>query len=91
MNRTRGRLKNLLVAICGDQINSHRPKIEALVATLNANARFAKARQDGGRTEETTLAQVVPLLCWEVGEAPAPIGRKRNCQRLTAHARRLRR
>ena len=68
MNRTPDnaiRLINLLVAICGDQINSCRPKIEALVAPLNANARFVKT--------------------------PAPIGRKRNCQRFTAHARRLRR
>ena len=42
---------NLLVAICGDQINSYRSKIEALLATLNANARFAKTRQDGGPKE----------------------------------------
>lgn len=42
---------NLLVAICGDQINSYRSKIEALVATLNANARFVKTRQDGGPKE----------------------------------------
>ena len=37
MNRTPDdaiRLMNLLVAICGDQINGYRPKIEALVATL---------------------------------------------------------
>jgi len=54
MNRTPDdaiRLMNLLVAICGDQINGYRPKIEALVATLNANARFVKTRQDGGQKE----------------------------------------
>ena len=34
------RLLALLVAICGEQINGYRPKIEALVATLNASARF---------------------------------------------------
>ena len=38
------RLLALLVAICGEQINGYRPKIEALVATLNANARFVKTR-----------------------------------------------
>lgn len=81
---------NLLVAICGDQINSYRSKIEALVATLNANARFVKTRQDGG-PKERRRSRWFPLLCWEVGEAPAPVGRNRNCQRLTAHARRLRR
>ena len=42
---------NLLVALCGDQINRYRSKIEALLATLNANARFAKTRQDGGPKE----------------------------------------
>jgi len=47
------RLINLLVAICGDQINSCRPKIEALVARLNANARFVKTRQDGGQKERS--------------------------------------
>ena len=47
------RLINLLVAICGDQINSYRPKIEALVATLNASARFVKTRQDGGQKEQS--------------------------------------
>jgi hypothetical protein len=60
MNRTPDdptRLMNLFVAICGDQINSYRSKIEALLAALNANARFMKTRQDGGP---------VPLLCWEV-------------------------
>jgi hypothetical protein len=36
------RLLALLVAICGEQINGYRPKIEALVATLNANARLVK-------------------------------------------------
>jgi hypothetical protein len=54
MNRTPDdaiRLMNLLVAICGDQINGYRPEIEALVATLNANARFVKTRQDGGQKE----------------------------------------
>jgi hypothetical protein len=52
MNRTPDdptRLMNLLGAIC--QINSYRSKIEALLATLNANARFAKTRQDGGPKE----------------------------------------
>ena len=56
MNRTPDdatRLMNLLVAICGDQINRYRPKIEALVATLNANARFVKTRQDGGQKERS--------------------------------------
>jgi hypothetical protein len=38
------RLLALLVAICGEQINGYRPKIEALVATLNASARFVKTR-----------------------------------------------
>jgi hypothetical protein len=36
------RLLALLVAICGEQIIGYRPKIEALVATLNANARLVK-------------------------------------------------
>jgi hypothetical protein len=51
MNRTPDdptRPMNLLVAICGNQINSYRSKIEALLATLNANARLAKTRQEGG-------------------------------------------
>lgn len=36
------RLLALLVAICGPEIATYRPKIEALVATLNANSRFVK-------------------------------------------------
>jgi hypothetical protein len=36
------RLLALLVAICGPGINNYRPRIEALVATLNANRRFVK-------------------------------------------------
>ena len=36
------RLLALLAAICGEQINVYRPAIEALVATLNANAKFVK-------------------------------------------------
>ena len=43
MNRTSdddaARLLALLVAICGSGINDYRPRIEALVATLKANAR----------------------------------------------------
>ncbi len=93
MNRTPDdptRLMNLLVAICGDQINSYRSKIEALLAHPQHERQVCEdpARR---RTEGTTHEQVVPLLCWEVGEALAPVGRKRNRQRLTAHARRLRR
>jgi hypothetical protein len=73
---------NLLVAICGDQINSYRSKIEALLADPQHERQVCEdpARR---RMEGTTHEQVVPLLCWEVGEAPAPVGRKRNCQRLT--------
>jgi hypothetical protein len=36
------RLLALLVAICGPEISVYRTKIEALVATLNANSRFVK-------------------------------------------------
>lgn len=75
------RLMNLLVAIW--------PKIEALVATLDANARFVKTGQESGQKERRVSRW--SLLCWEPGEALAPIGRKRNCQRLTARATRLRR
>ena len=84
MNRTPDdatRLMNLLVAIW--------PKIEALVATLDANARFVKTGQESGQKERRVSRW--SLLCWEPGEALAPIGRKRNCQRLTARATRLRR
>jgi hypothetical protein len=42
------RLRNLLVAIWGTEINSYWPKIEALVATLDANARFVKTGQESG-------------------------------------------
>jgi len=42
------RLMNLLVAIWGAEINSYWPKIEALVATLDANARFVKTGQESG-------------------------------------------
>jgi hypothetical protein len=34
------RLLALLVAVCGPEIASYRPKIEALVATRKANARL---------------------------------------------------
>jgi hypothetical protein len=34
------RLLALLVAICGPDISVYRPKVEALVATLKANARL---------------------------------------------------
>jgi hypothetical protein len=34
------RLLALLVAICGPEISVYRPKVEALVATLKANARL---------------------------------------------------
>ena len=81
---------NLLVALCGDQINRYRSKIEALLADPQHERQVCEDPA-GRRMEGTTHEQVVPLLCWEVGEAPAPIGRSRNCQRLTAHARRLRR
>jgi hypothetical protein len=83
------RLMNLLVAIWGAEINSYWPKIEALVATLDANARFVKTGQESGQKERRVSRW--SLLCWEPGEALAPIGRKRNCQRLTARATRLRR
>jgi hypothetical protein len=36
------RLLALLVAICGPEISVYRPKVEALVATLKANARLAR-------------------------------------------------
>ena len=55
MNRTPNdptRLMNPLVAICGDQINGYRSKIEALVATLNANARFVKTGKTADRRND---------------------------------------
>jgi hypothetical protein len=42
----------LLVAICGEQINSYRPRIEALVATLNANARLVKTSETSDRRND---------------------------------------
>jgi hypothetical protein len=48
-----GRLLALLVAICGEQINGYRPQIEALVATLNANARFVKTGETSDRRSDT--------------------------------------
>lgn len=39
------RLLALLIAICGPEIASYRPKIEALLATLKANAKLAADRR----------------------------------------------
>jgi hypothetical protein len=40
------RLLSLLVAICGPEIASYRPKVEALVATRKANARLIGGAPD---------------------------------------------
>jgi hypothetical protein len=54
MNRTpddAARLLALLVAICGPGINDYRPRIEALVATINANAKLKATVRSSGTAD----------------------------------------